>query len=244
MTTWPRRTYIALDTETTGLVFDEDRIIQIGIAVFYKGEYVHGWEWLSNVGRPSHPDAVATHGIIDEYRYENGESPRRIFPQIMSLVHRMQEAKQPIVVFNSPFDFSFLQRECEITGASFYKEQLYVVDPLVIDRHFEKNVPVFTKPWMRQQQMAARYGVGSSNHTALADAIIAGKIAYAQTLHHPGIRNASVPELHRCQEQWYEEWAKIFISFARKKEFSVSIPGWPFGNANARKSLLEQSKLG
>jgi DNA polymerase-3 subunit epsilon len=228
---WPNRPFISFDTETTGLSFTEDRIIQIGLGVFKDGKCIWGWEWLVEPEdhRPSHPDAVKTHGITDEYRLQKGTAPSLAIPRVVHMLNKMKDRGLFVVAFNAPFDFTMLRAECDRLDNPFPYGGLHVIDPLVVERGNERNIPVFVKPWMRQIEMAKRYGLVEPQHEAMGDAICAGQIAIEQSLHYP-IRSLSMPELHRRQEKWYDEWAGKFISFARKKNFNVSIPKWPFGD--------------
>lgn len=230
MTYWPSKLFAVVDTETTGLDFDNDRVIQASVAIFNGGQYVTGYEWLSNVPTPSHPDAVATHGITDEYRAENGEEAPLIMGRLFGLIKRLRHTRSPIMMFNSPFDMTMLRMEFLRTGFNWRTDDLYVIDPLVIDRHYQKHIPVFTKPWMRLGQMAARYGVQAPEHRALADAVSTGHIAIAQSFHHPPLRRLSLPELQRNQVKWYGEWATVFRTWGAKKGISFNIPAWPYGN--------------
>ena len=227
---WPRKCFIVFDTETTGLDFQKDRIIQVGVAVFNQEMYIHGWKWLLNTTYPSDADAVAVHGITDTHRYAEGESAHIVIPRVLGLFKRMRAAHGPVVAFNAPFDMSMFSVECSRLGIRFNVNGLHVIDPLVIDRHFERNVPIFTKPFMRLNQMAGRYGVLAPTHDALADCISTGYVAIAQSVHHTAIRRAELPDLVRSQQTWYEEWATKFISFAEKKDFIPRLPRWPFGD--------------
>lgn len=230
MTNWPDKAFIVVDTETTGLSFIEDRIINLGVAVFHGGQYVHGWDWLINTAKPSAPEAVAVHKITDAIRWQEGRPAEIVMRELETLINRAREHKMPVVMFNAPFDMSMIRAEFRRNNRPLDPTDLYVIDPLVIDRHYQKHIPVFTKPHMRLVSMAGRYGVVSPEHRALADAKTTGYIAIGQSLHHSAIRPLSVMELHRRQEKWYEEWTTVFLNYAKKKSFEVTIPAWPYGD--------------
>lgn len=227
---WPNETFIVVDTETTGLDFTTDRVIEVGIAVFREGQYIHGFNWLVNNGVPSHPDALATHGITDESRERHGTLPQQVFRETATLVNQMRKYKKPVIAFNAPFDFMMLRAEWNRAHIPFYVDDLNIVDPLVIDRHFETKIPIFTKPYMRLGQMAARYGCHAPKHRALDDAIATGHIAIAQSLHHSSIRRMSPHDLMLGQERWYYEWSQKFLNWGQKKGIQFTMPTWPFGN--------------
>lgn len=239
---WPNDTFIVVDTETDGLDFDNDHVIQVGIAVFVHGQYVHGWEWLVNNGIPCAPEALAVHQIADSERMEHGASPESVFGRTHQLIQRMADQGRPVIGFNAPFDFSMLRTEWERLGFDLFVDNLWIVDPLVVDRHFETKIPIFTKPYMRLGQMAARYGIHQPKHRALADAIATGHVAIAQSLHHSRIRRMTPKELHIAQEGWYEEWADKFRHWGETKGIQFQMPPWPFGSSpRTRANLLTAS---
>lgn len=104
-----------------------------------------------------------------------------------------------------------------------------MIDPLVIDRHYESKIPIFTKPYMRLGQMAARYGVSAPDHNALVDAICAGYVGIAQTTHHSALRTASPRDLHMRQIEWHSTFRAKVDAFAVKKKIEFNVPDWPWG---------------
>jgi DNA polymerase III subunit epsilon len=234
---WVNRSFIAFDTETTGLDFENDRIIQAAVAVFSKGQQVWSFNWLLNTDIESSAEAVAVHGITDEYRKEHGIPSIGVMLHLCNMFRRMQRSNAPVVAFNAPFDFSMFRAELKRFSLDFNLDGLHVYDPLVVDRHYQKNVPIFTAPFMRQSSMAARYGLSIPTHDALDDAICAGHIALAQSIHHSPLRSASPAELDRRQAQWHSEFAAKVNAFASKKDFKFYIPQWPFGDMNGNQEV-------
>jgi DNA polymerase III subunit epsilon len=227
---WVNRSFIVIDTETTGLDFENDRIIQLAVAVFLKGQNVWNFEWLFNTKYASTAEAVVVHGITDERRYAEGVDIAPVLQHCRALFRRMRDANSPLVAFNAPFDLTFLRAEFRRFKTGWIDE-IHIIDPLVIDRHYEKNVPIFTKPYMRLGQMAARYGLQPPNHNALIDAIVTGHLTVAQTIHHSRIRTLSPRELHNTQQIWYDDWRKRVTTFLEKKKIEDwHMPAWPFGD--------------
>lgn len=229
---WPNRSFAVVDTETTGLDFFNDRVIQLAVAVFANSQNIWNFEWYSNVSKPSALEAVAVHNISDEWRWANGINPREIANHFLIMMNRLKERNCPVVAFNAPFDFGMMRQEFKRFNMNLNTDGLYVIDPLVIDRHFERNVPVFTSPYMRLGQMAARYGCSQPTHNALEDAKVTGYVACAQSIHHSSIRNVSIRDLHERQTVWYGEFRKKVEDFARKKDLQFAVPDWPWGDIN------------
>lgn len=229
MTSWASRRFVVIDTETTGLTFGTDRVIQLAAAIFDNGQCVANGEWLINNGHPCQPEALKVHGITDEERAEFGLDPMRVFFPVSVMIEQCVKSHCPLVAFNAPFDLLMLRHEFELLNLTFNRKELYVIDPLVLDRHFQKNIPVFTKPWMRLAKMAERYGVQPPSHHALDDAITTGLVLIEQTMHHPPLRRMSLPEITRNQVTWYDQWASVLRTWGTKRGISFTIPSWPFG---------------
>src|SRR3954451_23227128 len=63
---WPARSYVALDLETTGLLAETDRIVEVGAVRFdAAGRELARFERLVNPGRAMSPTAEAVHGLSD-----------------------------------------------------------------------------------------------------------------------------------------------------------------------------------
>ena len=73
------REYVALDLETTGLMAETDRIVEIGAVRFRAdGEELGRFESLVNPERPMSPAAFAIHGLSDEILATAPCAPRGI----------------------------------------------------------------------------------------------------------------------------------------------------------------------
>lgn len=227
---WPNRSFVAIDTETTGLNFEHDRPIQVAMAVFLKSQLVWQFNWFSNTAHPSAKEALDVHHISDDWRQANGISSRDIMQHLLTLFNRCSERNTPVIAFNAPFDFSMIRAEMKRYHMHLDTSRLYVIDPLVIDRHYERNIPIFTKPYMRLGQMAARYGLSAPNHNALNDAICAGYLASAQSVHHSAIRTNSPRDIHKLQTDWYADFRAKISAFGEKKKINIITPDWPFGD--------------
>lgn len=211
-----KNTFIAIDTETTGLSFETDRIIQLGICVFINGKAVHrvGF-YVANTDVPN--SGFGINGITDE-QIASGRDPFWSFCFISSIMH-----KQPrvILAYNAPFDLMMLANEFMRHGIEYDFSRLNIVDPLVIHRKF--------KPFLRGKliDVCSMHRIPyEGSHDAADDAEAAGHVFLSQRIHH-GIRG-TWRDLHNRQLVWHREWADGFKSryLARGKE--VNITPWPY----------------
>ncbi len=98
------RTYIALDTETTGLDSERDSIIEIAAVKFRDGEVLDTWSSLVNPKRPLPYKIQQLTGITPEDL--QGAPP---LPAVLSPLSRFAQG-HPVVGHNIPFDLAFLRR--------------------------------------------------------------------------------------------------------------------------------------
>src|SRR5215217_7097246 len=82
----PAQSYIALDLETTGLLAETDRIVEIGAVRFdAAGRELGRFERLVNPGRAMSPAAQAVHGLSDA---DLADAPpaREVLPEFLSFL--------------------------------------------------------------------------------------------------------------------------------------------------------------
>lgn len=107
--------FTCIDTETTGLNKNTDRIIQLAVAKFDENfNIITERSWYI---RPSgtwriNPDAQAIHNISEDLINEQGVSLKSIAPEFLELIKGTT-----ILTYNGySFDISFIQREFEREG--------------------------------------------------------------------------------------------------------------------------------
>lgn len=128
-----------IDTETTGLNRNTDRIIQLSVANFdtETGAIVAK---LDHYIKPSGvwsitPSAQAVHNISEEMVNEQGVSLKEIYPKFMEMI-----ADHPILTYNgSSFDISFIQKEFEREGLETNFERHEYIDAFDIERRVNSN---------------------------------------------------------------------------------------------------------
>jgi len=127
--------YVALDLETTGLMAETDRVVEIGAVRFdARGTELARFEQLVNPGRPMSPAAQAIHGISDQ---DLEDAPR--FPEMLSDFVAFLGSPQTTILLahNASFDAGFLGQEfarCHVEPPAHS-----VVDTLALARRLIPN---------------------------------------------------------------------------------------------------------
>nr|WP_250807682.1 DNA polymerase III subunit epsilon [Neorhizobium tomejilense] len=159
----------ALDTETTGLSHkDGDRVIEIG-AVEIVGNMPtdNTFHMYINPGRRKvHPDALAVHGITDEFLADK-PTMDEVMPLFLEFI-----GGDPLIIHNAPFDRGFLNAELRLLQKSkvrTFPQELgnEIIDTLDIAR---RRFPLARNTL---DGLCTRFGVDSTNrvlHGALIDA--------------------------------------------------------------------------
>jgi len=219
------------DTETTGLILDESRIVTAALhLVDASGNVITGGkDWLLNPGVPIPPEASNVHGVTDA-DVINAQSPQEGVAEIVSAIQGYFDQGIPVVAYNAPYDFTILHYEAKRYGI----DQLNfgnVIDPLVIDKTIDK----WRKGKRTLTAAAERYGVSLENaHTAADDAIAAGQVALAMMRFNQALNDPKFPfptsleELHELQARWADENEKSYAQW-RQKDYPDYKPvfGWP-----------------
>jgi DNA polymerase-3 subunit epsilon len=159
---------IILDTETTGLDFRLDRIIELGgvelVNKFPTGRTFH--EYINPGDRQIHPEAMAIHGISDA---DLAGKPR--FAEIADAFLEFIEGAH-VVAHNASFDASFINAELERIGA----------DPIAPDRVVDTLAIARRKHPMGPNSLDAlcrRYGIDNAHrtlHGALLDSELLAEV--------------------------------------------------------------------
>jgi DNA polymerase III subunit epsilon len=160
---------IVLDTETTGLKPEAgERIIEIGAV-----ELVNGFPtganyhvYINPQGRTVHPEALAVHGITDDFLKDKPD-----FPAIAeSFLAFISDAF--LVAHNAPFDVAFINAELGRLGVDAVPQDR-VVDTLAIARRKHPMGP------NSLDALCSRYGIDNSHrtrHGALLDAELLAEV--------------------------------------------------------------------
>lgn len=159
---------IIFDTETTGLESKADRIIEIGgielINHFPTGRTIH--IYINPEDRKVHPDALAVHGITDEFLRDK--------PKFGDVVQDIREFFEGArwVAHNATFDMGFINAEFARLGIEPVSPEL-VTDTLSMARRKHPMGP------NSLDALCRRYGVDNSHrdkHGALLDSELLAEV--------------------------------------------------------------------
>ncbi len=159
---------IVFDTETTGLEFKNDRVIEIGgielLNHFPTGRSFH--VYINPGDRRVHPDALAVHGITDEFLKD-----KQTFDQIVDEMLEFFDGAR-WVAHNATFDMSFINAEFERLRRPPVPGDL-VVDTLALARRKHPMGP------NSLDALCRRYGIDNSHrtkHGALLDSELLAEV--------------------------------------------------------------------
>ncbi len=159
---------IIFDTETTGLESKVDRVIEIGgielVDHFPTGRTFH--KYISPGDRKVHPDALAVHGLTDEFLKDK--------PTFAEIIEELQEFFHDAkwIAHNANFDIGFINAEFDRLGeAPVQSEQ--VIDTLAMARRKHPMGP------NSLDALCRRYGIDNSHrtkHGALLDSELLAEV--------------------------------------------------------------------
>ena len=159
---------IVFDTETTGLDNQQDRVIEIGGVEldnkFPTGRTFH--VYVNAQGRKVHPDALAVHGITDDFLKDK--------PDFGAIVGDMAEIFDgaKLIAHNASFDIGFINAEYARLGLPPV-DPGRVIDTLALARRRHPMGP------NSLDALCKRYGIDNSHrtkHGALLDAELLAEV--------------------------------------------------------------------
>src|SRR5690242_8030251 len=87
---WSKGPLIGLDTETTSADPKTARIVTSAIVLDDPfTNTTHEWKWVSNPGIPIDLEAIAIHGINDDYVKDHGRDPDIVIREILSILNAL-----------------------------------------------------------------------------------------------------------------------------------------------------------
>ncbi|WP_100447569.1 exonuclease domain-containing protein [Glycomyces xiaoerkulensis] len=229
---WFQGPLLGFDTETTGVVPAESRIVQAALVtvdpVGPDRETV-GWmgeSWLIDPGVPIPPGASRVHGITDQKARAEGEVPVKALGEIAAALGAAIEAGTPVVAFRAGFDLTMLSYELDrhaIPQPDW--DRISVVDPAVLD----KRVDRYRKGKRTLGATAEHYGVELDGaHSATGDAAATVALARVIGTRFPEVGSMEPRELHEAQVRWHAEDAASLEAYFRRRGREESVERrWP-----------------
>lgn len=190
MAAWREMTLVGLDTETTGLSTREDRIFEIGLTTYEKGELKETWGELVDPGRALSDITVEKTGVTQAE--VTGKPP--LSAVVGDVLKRIEG--QVVVGYNL-VDFDVAILKAELDRLNLEMPEIIPVDALVFTRGLVK------KGRHGLGDMVKHYGITMENaHRATADADATVRLLLAMAPELP----AELDDLLVLQAQWAEEY--------------------------------------
>lgn len=213
MTHWSDGPIVAFDVETTGTDVEQDRIVTYCVCLM-EGQIGKQIDGVINPGVPIPESATKVHGVTDA-KAQLGQYPQDAIARIDFALHAAWQRGWPVVVYNAPFDLTMLDRELRRHLGRPLEIKGPVIDPLVLD----KAVDTYRKGSRRLTDTCKHYVVPLTEedaHTASGDAYAAAQLARV-LCQLEGLRDLSLADLYRLQQEWYREQRVSFNAYLQKQ---------------------------
>lgn len=237
---WHTEPMVALDTETTGVDIETDRVVSA--AVIHVGrDGAKPKTWLADPGIEIPAGATKIHGITTEQARTHGAHPKDVIEDVLYHLGEAITAGVPIVGHNVAYDLSIIDREarrhlgCDLDDA-LPTVQMRVIDTSVLDKHvLPRRRRVSKEQGARQLITAAQvYSLGwdeAAAHGSEYDALMSARVAYriGQLVEMPRerrprfelghfqqfdqLRGLGIDDLHDRQIVWAREQAEGLRSY-------------------------------
>lgn len=195
---------IIFDTETTGLESKFDRVIEIGglelVNNFPTGKVLH--LYINPGDRKVHPDALAVHGITDEF-LQDKPSFAEVAQQIIDFFDGARW-----IAHNASFDMGFINAEFERLGLPPVPQDR-VVDTLSMARRKHPMGP------NSLDALCRRYGIDNAHrtkHGALLDSELLAEVYIEMT----GGRQAALGLMRADQQETTVEVEEVVVVASRR----------------------------
>lgn len=223
------RTIGVFDLETTGIDVEHDRIVTAHVGVLdADGNVLTARDWLADPGIDIPEGATAVHGITTAHARAHGRVACEVVAEVLEALASVFAAGIPVVAYNAPYDFSLLKHEALRHGLQPLAAPAPVIDPLVVDKRYDRY-----RPGKRTLAVvAAHYAVRlDAAHEASADAVAAGRLALALAQRYAAYLPPTLDELHTSQIAWArsqaESLTEYFVRIGRLDPDDTVDGRWP-----------------
>ena len=165
-----RKSFVAFDTEITGLNSAQDRIIELGAVWFEEGKPTKVFSSLVNCGLYVRPSSQTVNHISNE---ELRQAPREpeVYRDFLAFLGDAAKGEVLLCAHNAKVDFTFLTQalnRCQLSATFYY------IDTLSLSRELLTSMPDF-----KQGTIAEQLGfVNEDAHRASSDAAVCGQIMW------------------------------------------------------------------
>lgn len=217
------------DLETTGIDVTRDRVVTAHVGVLdAAGVVLQARDWLADPGVDIPEGAAAIHGITTAHARAMGRPSGKVVAEVVLSLRGLFDAGIPVVAYNAPYDFSLLKYESLRHGIAPIVDPSPVIDPLVVDKRYDRYRPGKRTLSVVAQHYAVRL---DGAHEASADAIAAGRVAQALAERFAPWLPPTAAELHTRQIGWAraqaESLTEYFVSIGRIDPDDTVDGSWP-----------------
>lgn len=242
---WHLQRMAAFDFESSDKDPETARIVTAALILVGGNLPVDKQTWLLSPGIPMEKEAIAVHGITDEYAAEHGMPAEQGVAEIAKAIAEVVAAGIPLVGHNiGGYDLNLADRECRrhlgdsLEGVCRQPINR-VIDTMVIDKQaapFRRRVSATQGPY-QMKTTAQRYGLGwddEAAHGAEYDALMSARAAWhmgniahlpreerpvwvrqLRTQRFDSLAGVSVEDLHQMQAEWYRRDAASYQAYLR-----------------------------
>ncbi|MGZ0710961.1 exonuclease domain-containing protein (plasmid) [Coraliomargarita sp. W4R53] len=217
------------DLETTGIDVTSDRIVTAHVGLLdAAGTVMRARDWLADPGVEIPEGAAAIHGISTAHARSHGRPASEVVGEIVDELRALLDAGIPVVAYNAPYDFSLLKFEAIRHGVAPIIDPSPVIDPLVVDKAFDR----YRRGKRTLEVVAQHYAVQLDGaHNAAADAVAAGRVAQAIAGRYASQLTHNLSELHTQQVGWSRAQAasltEYFVQIGRIEPDDEVDGSWP-----------------
>ena len=232
------------DLETTGLDLAHSKIVTACVAVIdFEGNLIgEPNEWLADPGVEIPAVAAEVHGVTTEFAIANGRPLAEVVGEINAKLAELFAEGIPVVAYNASYDFTILKSNSDALGLAAINEPKPVLDPLVLDRRFDK--------WRKGKRTLSvttelyNVSLGEDAHNATADAIAAGRVALAVLKKFNLLDAYTLADLHEGQIGWSLEQDISFNKFLEGLgKPQITDFGWPIRGTSAAQEVHVKAEL-
>ncbi len=212
---WTEGPWFGFDLETTGADPRVDLPVQIAVVKVDPSGNIDKDVFLVKPGIAISDGARSVHRITDAQIDAEGVVLLEAAKRLHSLLSVPIADGLPIVAMNASFDVTISERIFEMAGVSKL-EWKSLIDPLILDRKFEK----FRKGSRKLADLCLYYNVSTGElHQALDDTLATLLLTKQIILKYPEIAQLTIEKLFEMQREWHREWANDFDRWKKSKGY-------------------------